>query len=185
MKGPGMSFIERVVGTISRYSMFGPGARVGVAVSGGADSMCLLSVLLELAPRWNLKLGVVHLNHSARGVESDEDERFVIDFARQHALFCEAQRVDIRGLSGNFEEVARDARRAFFRRLLETQTFDRIATAHTQSDQAETILYRILRGSYTTGLVGIRPVTREGIVRPLLCVTRAEVEQFIRDRGIP
>jgi tRNA(Ile)-lysidine synthase len=83
----------------------------------------------------------------------------------------------------NLEQAARDARLDFFRGLIETATVDRVATGHTRSDQAETVLFRLLRGAGTAGLAGIRPVTNDGIVRPLLEVDRVEVEQFLRDRG--
>ncbi|MGA2130863.1 MAG: tRNA lysidine(34) synthetase TilS [Bryobacteraceae bacterium] len=179
--------IERVAKTITRYSMFQPGHRVGVAVSGGADSVCLLHLLRELAPRWNLHLTVVHLDHQLRGEESRADAEFVCTLADSLGLPCASRSADVAALcretGENLEQAARDARLDFFRSLVRDGTVDRVATGHTRSDQAETVLFRFLRGAGTAGLAGIRPVTTEGIVRPLLDVDRAEVEQFLRDRG--
>ncbi len=179
-----MSLFEKMAETISRYSMFGPGARIGIAVSGGADSVCLAHLLAELAPQWNLQLGIVHLNHGLRGPESDGDEEFVRALAGRLGLPCFVHRVELAATAGNLEQAARLARLALFSDLLKSD-FDRIATAHTQSDQAETVLYRILRGSYTTGLASIRPVTSSGLIRPLLYVTRTEVEAYLRAHGLP
>src|SRR4051812_38854058 len=115
---PTSRLTTQVVGTISRYSMFGPGARVGVAVSGGADSVCLLHVLFELQPIWNLDIGIVHLNHQLRGEESESDEQFVQGLGRP----VHVERVSLR--DGNIEEAGREARRALFRKLIENGTFD-------------------------------------------------------------
>jgi tRNA(Ile)-lysidine synthase len=180
--------IEQVAKTITRYSMFQPGQRVGVAVSGGADSICLLHVLRELAPRWNLRLVVLHLDHKLRGEESRQDAVFVRGVAATLDLPFELQETDVAALcretGGNLEQTARTARLAFFRRLMQAGTVDRIAAGHTRSDQAETVLFRFLRGSGTAGLAGIRPVTDGGIVRPLLEIDRLEVERYLRERNI-
>lgn len=180
--------LDQVAKTIARYSMFQPDQRVGVAVSGGADSVCLLHVLRELAPRWNLRLSVLHLDHMLRGDESREDAAFVRDLATALDLPCYLETADIAALcraSGeNLEQMARAARLEFFTRLMQAGTVDRIATGHTRSDQAETVLFRFLRGSGTAGLAGIRPVTGDGIVRPLLEIDRPEIERYLRERGI-
>jgi tRNA(Ile)-lysidine synthase len=181
--------LERVAEIITRYSMFQTGQRVAVAVSGGADSTCLLHVLFELAPRWNLHLSVIHLDHELRGEESREDARFVQQLAAALGLPFKHGEADVAHLARergeNLEQVARQERRRFFLEHLHAGTADRIALGHTQSDQAETVLFRFLRGSGTAGLAGIRPVTRDGFVRPLIAIDRPAVEQFLRDRGIP
>jgi tRNA(Ile)-lysidine synthase len=174
---------------ITRYSMFQRGARVGMAVSGGADSVCLLHVLLELAPRWDLQLSVLHLNHRLRGEESDGDEDFVRELAERLELPVTVQAWDQRRQAGrpappNLEEAAREARLAFFAQAIESGAVERVALGHTRSDQAETVLFRFLRGAGTAGLAGIRPVTTAGIVRPLLGVERFQVEAFLLERGI-
>ncbi|MGA2435564.1 MAG: tRNA lysidine(34) synthetase TilS, partial [Bryobacteraceae bacterium] len=179
--------LERVRAEIARGKMFAPGARVGVAVSGGADSVCLLLVLRELAPEWDLKLCVLHVNHGLRGEESDADARFVEELAAKFGLEFHCRQADVRRIAAdtgdNLEQAARRVRREFFRSFLESGRLKRVALGHTQSDQAETVLFRFLRGSGTAGLAGIRPVTPEGFVRPLLAVTRADVEEYLRARG--
>jgi len=109
----GEDFQQRVAETIRRYGMFAPGQRVGVAVSGGADSMALLHVLFELAPRWNLKLTVLHLDHRLRGEESNEDARFVAATAATLGLPCEIKEVDValaaEQQGDNLEQAARPA----------------------------------------------------------------------------
>ena len=166
--------------------MFTPGQRVGVAVSGGADSVCLLHVLLELAPRLDLMLHVLHLDHGLRGEESRVDARFVADLAARLGLPLHAAAADVRARAAadNLEQAAREARREFFAGLRTGGTIDRVALGHTRSDQAETVLYRFLRGAGTAGLAGIRPVTAEGIVRPLIEVDRAEVLAYLAERNI-
>src|SRR5580658_1485955 len=180
--------LEQVAKTITRYSMFQPDQRVGIAVSGGADSVCLLYVLRELAPRWNLRLMVLHLDHQLRSEESSQDAAFVRELAATLDLPFELQETDVAALcretGDNLEQVARTARLELFKRLMQAGIVDRIAVGHTRSDQAETVLFRFLRGSGTAGLAGIRPVTDEGIVRPLLEIDRPEIEQYLRERGI-
>lgn len=166
--------------------MLAPGQRVGVAVSGGADSMCLLHVMLELAAERQWKLAVLHVDHGLRGGESREDAAFVERLAARLGLPFFLETTDVRALAAgdNLEQAGRTARRAFFLRLLGSGTVERVAVGHTRSDQAETVLYRFLRGAGTAGFAGIRPVTAEGIVRPLFDVERSEVEAWLRERGI-
>jgi tRNA(Ile)-lysidine synthetase-like protein len=166
--------LHRVLQTISRHNMLPPGARLIVAVSGGADSVCLLHVLKELAPA--CLVGIAHFNHKWRAEASDEDERFVAALASQFDL--PFYRAEAKPVPGNLEQNARRARLAFFATLNAT-----VALGHTRDDQAETVLFRFLRGSGLAGLAGIAP-TANGIIRPLLDITRAEVEQFLRARNI-
>lgn len=174
---------------ITRYNMFQTSARVAVAVSGGADSVCLLHVLMALAPRWNLRLSVLHLNHKLRGEESDRDETFVRELAARLGLPAEVKAwtaaADGERRSQNLEEAAREARLSFFTGVIAGGEAERVAVGHTRSDQAETVLFRFLRGAGTAGLAGVRPVTSTGVVRPLLAIGREEVEAFLRERGIP
>jgi tRNA(Ile)-lysidine synthase len=176
--------LERVASAISNYRMFQAGEHVGVAVSGGADSVCLLHALRELAPRWDLRLSVLHLNHRLRGEESRRDAEFVADLAAQLGLPAVIREVDVAATPGNLEQAARAARLAFFREAIAGGAVAKVAVGHTRSDQAETVLFRFLRGAGSAGLSGIRPITSDGIVRPLLGVVRAEVEEFLRSRAI-
>jgi len=180
--------VERIAGNISRYNMFQPGARVGVAVSGGADSVCLLHALFELAPRWNLRLRVIHVEHGIRGEASRVDAQFVRELAEGLGLPFSCRAADAPALAeetrDNLEQTARRIRHEFYCELIAKDEVDRVATGHTRNDQAETVVYRILRGSGVSGVAGIRPVTSDGIVRPLLFLWRSELESWLRERQI-
>jgi tRNA(Ile)-lysidine synthase len=184
MKTPeGLLVLERVLKAISRYNMLGPSSRVTAAVSGGADSVCLAHVLRELLGAG--LAGIAHFNHKLRGEASEEDERFVAELASELGLPFyrdEARAVDESG--GNLEQNARRARREFFAGLIKNGAGDRVALGHTRDDQAETVLFRMLRGSGFAGLAGIHPTTADGIIRPMLDVTRREVEEYLLARGV-
>ncbi|MCM2356667.1 MAG: tRNA lysidine(34) synthetase TilS [Geobacteraceae bacterium] len=179
--------LNKALKTIGAHSLFSVGDRVIVAVSGGADSVALLDILASLQPL-RLNLIVAHLNHSLRGAESDGDEAFVRELAARYGLPCEAGRADVRELSRreklSLEEAGRVARHAFLRRLAAQYRADAIALAHHADDQAETVLMRLLRGAGATGLAGIAPKTGDKLVRPLLGVTRREIEAYLRRRGL-
>lgn len=153
-------------------------ARLGVAVSGGADSVCLLHALLPLG----VPLTVLHVNHHLRGAESDADESFV----RQLAASLE---VPVRVFHAppdphaNLEESARLARRSIFLEAVERGELDFVLLAHTRNDQAETVLFRLLRGAYTAGLAGMRAASGP-LIRPFLDVTRAEIVTWLTERGL-
>lgn len=173
---------DRVAEIIPRYSMLTPGDRVGVAVSGGADSIVLLHLLHKLGSRFGIELLVLHVNHQLRGEESDADEEFV----RSEAFTLGLNICAIHGRPqvGNIEQGARDIRRAFFQQSRGDHGLHRIALGHTRSDQAETVLFRFLRGSGVAGLAGMRPVTNDGLIRPLLTSSRNEVREWARAEGI-
>jgi tRNA(Ile)-lysidine synthase len=176
--------LERIAQFITRHQMLPPRSRVGIAVSGGADSVFLLYALLELAPRWDLELNVIHIEHGIRGAASTEDAAFVKNLAEKLGLPFHLHSANIPAIPDNQEQAARHVRHAFFQELITAGAVDRIATGHTRSDQAETVLYRILRGSGLAGLAGILPVTKEGLVRPLLELDRTEIEAWLRERNI-
>ncbi len=169
-----------------------PAHRVAVAVSGGADSVALLRVLLDLREELGIVLFVAHFNHQLRGDDSDADERFVAELAATHNLPFFAGRADVRGHAAvhklSLEHAARELRYQWLAELAQTQHLDAIATAHTSDDQAETVLMKFLRGAGTRGLAGIHPVlTRDDIrvVRPLLETTRTEIEHYLRKLNQP
>ena len=171
-----MTLIDQIRQTIARYAMLAPGDQLGVAVSGGADSLCLLHALVELQGELSLHLSVIHVDHNLRGPQSQADAEFVHKCAQQHSLPFHIRKLDLAPHRGNLEQEARHARYRFFRELIQDGTVARVALGHTRSDQAETVLFRLLRGSGSAGLAGIRPVTDFGIIRPLLQVTRLQVE---------
>ncbi len=157
--------------------MIPAGIRLGVAVSGGADSVFLLRFL---AQRGGNALTALHVNHGLRGEESEGDCEFVRELAGEVGAEFAVWRMG--AAEGNLEQFCRRARHAFFARVMAEGQVDRVATGHTASDQAETVLMRLLRGAGTTGLRGVLPVTREGLVRPLLAVGREEVRGWLRER---
>jgi tRNA(Ile)-lysidine synthase len=161
------------------------GQRVGVAVSGGADSVALLLLLFELKEKLGVVLSVAHFNHNLRGRASDSDEKFVAKLAERLGLPFFVDREDVSGKSkrerANLEDAARRARYPFFERLAAERQLDKIAVAHTADDQAETVLSHMLRGTGLTGLGGIHP--EFGCVfRPLLQFRRAELRAYLRSR---
>ena len=203
---------EIVRGYISRHALLRAGDRVAVAVSGGADSVALLRILLELRAQIGLVLSVAHFDHQVRGAESAADADFVRALAEQHGLEFHFTGGDAlehsRATSSSLETAGRELRYAFFSRLLQDGRVNRIATAHTQDDQAETVLMRLVRGAHTRGLGGIHPKRAlradEGahevrgagarevphkspddctIVRPMLEVRRTAVEEYLRASG--
>ena len=170
---------DKVAASLTRYSMASPGDRVGVAVSGGADSVTLLHVLHGLA---KYSIVVLHVNHQLRGDESDGDEAFVRELAASLALPIEVRQAPLG--EGNMEQLARDARRAFFADCRVKLNLRCVALGHNQTDQAETVLYRFLRGSGLAGLSGMSPVSADGFIRPMLDATREEIRRWASEQGI-
>ncbi len=170
---------------MARHGMLDGVRRLGVAVSGGADSMALLHVLHALRDELAIELAVTHVNHGLRGVESDEDEVFVREAAARLGVKSYVLRIapDAAPSSG-VELWAREQRLAFFSSLISDGTVDRVATGHTQRDQAETILFRFLRGAGPRGLSGISAVSSLGLIRPLLSASREEVICFLDEAEI-
>jgi tRNA(Ile)-lysidine synthase len=152
--------------------------RIGVAVSGGADSVFLLTALHELGAA----VAVLHVNHQLRGAESDADEAFVRDLAAARNL--EFHTAALPPAPGNTEQEARRLRYEFFAHAMDDEVCSHIATGHTLDDQAETVLFRFLRGSGAAGLSGIRPETETGLIRPLLGLRRAAIREWLTERGI-
>ena len=166
--------------------MWRPGDRVGVAVSGGSDSVALLRILQDESEPQGIRLSVVHFNHGLRGAESEADEKFVAALAAQFALPFFSGREDVareaRAKHWNLEDAARRLRYGFFAALLEGAPIDRVAVAHTADDQAETVLARVLRGTGPAGLAAIYPV-KGHVVRPLLEVRRGELREYLNELG--
>jgi tRNA(Ile)-lysidine synthase len=198
------SLAERVRSHIQRQELLKAGDRIGVAVSGGIDSVALLRLLLELRSDLGIVLSVIHFNHKLRQAESDADEQFVASLARDHDLETYSDSDDVAQHAADehvsVETAARDLRYAFFRHVLgedsasELRKFDKVVTGHTLDDQAETVLMRLIRGAGLRGLGGIHPRLavedddgeRCGeIIRPLLAIRRRELEQYLKDLGQP
>ena len=177
------SLLSRVREAIETRGLLRVGERVGVAVSGGADSVALLLLLVELRKELGIALSVAHFNHKLRGKNSDQDERFVAKLAAKCKLVFQAGQLDVGAKAKrekeNLEDTARRARYEFFEGLVRSGHVDKVAVAHTADDQAETVLGHILRGTGLAGLGGIHP-TMGNVVRPLLGVRRAELRGYLK-----
>ncbi len=180
--------LPRLKKTIIRFNLLEQGDKVLIACSGGADSVALASALLELRDAYSLRLSLAHFNHRLRRSAAG-DERFVIGLAQRFGLPLYLQREDIRAYARkhrqNIEEAARERRYKFLRETAARIGASKIGTAHTLTDQAETVLMRIFRGSGPTGLAGISPLLDGLIIRPLIEVERREVEDYLRARKLP
>ena len=179
---------KRILETIERNDMVRPGHRVGLGVSGGADSLAMLRAFSDLRSELGISLVVLHFHHQLRGAEADEDERFVRALAAELHLEFESGTADVgreAKLSGwNLEETARKLRYRFFASAAHAKNLDRVAVAHTANDQAETVLSHLLRGTGLTGIAGIYPVAGI-IIRPLLDARREELRAFLTELGQP
>jgi tRNA(Ile)-lysidine synthase len=180
-----MKSLEKcVLDYIRGMQLLVPGDRVGVAVSGGADSVALLRLLQHVREQLGVKLLVVHFDHCLRGAASDADAEFVGDLARSFGLPFILDREDVAGAAKrnkwNLEDAARRLRYAFFERVIRDGQATRIAVAHTADDQAETVLAHLIRGTGPTGLAGIYPIAGV-VVRPLLSIRREELRTYLRD----
>ena len=162
------------------------GDRVGVGVSGGADSVALLRLLEQLSAELGIRLTVLHFNHQLRGAESDSDESFVAQLAAERGIEFLAGREDVtaaaRAHGWNLEDAARRLRYAFFASVVKAGRVTRVAVAHTADDQAETVLARLVRGTGPAGLAAIYPV-KGHVVRPLLEIRRAELRAYLATLG--
>ena len=158
-----------------KYDLIRPGDRIVCAVSGGADSMALLWAMYLLKEEWQLTLSAAHFNHHLRGAESDRDELFVREFCEGYGMPLHVGCADVVTGPKGLEAAARDARYAFLRSLP-----GKIATAHTADDNAETVLMHLVRGTGLNGLGGIMP-QNGNVIRPMLNVTRQDVEDFLAE----
>ncbi len=183
------SFIRALREFIREHSLVARDDRIIAAVSGGIDSIVLLDVLGRLRQEWNLELAVAHFNHQLRGKESEGDEAFVHEAADRLGIQFHADRADTHAYAESMklsiQEAARDLRYDFFRRLRTSLGFQRIAVGHNGDDNAETVLFNMLRGAGVHGLTGI-PVTRKdmALVRPLLFATREEIQRYAAERHL-
>lgn len=182
--------LERIKSFIRTNNLFSKGETVVVAVSGGPDSLCLLHLLKSISSELELKLVVAHLNHALRP-EASQEENAVKELALSWSLPFESKTVDIRKnkkvLSISEEEAGRRARYNFLFSTARKYTASRIALGHHLGDQAETVLFNIIRGTGVDGLAGMLPLYNRGkvkLVRPLLCLKRSEIEEYCREHDL-
>jgi len=179
--------LDTVRKTISEYGMLEKGDKVLCAVSGGADSVCLLNVILSLRDEYSLSVYVANVNHLIRGQEADRDSSFVKEICKEKNVECFYREYDVPAISQKRkigeEECGRILRYEFFDELSDKLGGAKIATAHNLNDNAETVLFRLARGTSSQGLGGIKHV-RGNIIRPLLDVTREEIEDYLKENNI-
>ena len=176
---------------LDEFHMVSPGEKILAGVSGGADSVCLLMVLIQLQQQMDFSLEVIHIEHGIRGEESRQDAAFVQELCKRHQIVCHERNVDVlayceqTGLG--VEEAARILRYQEFSKLA-LEKGAKIALAHHMEDNAETILFQMVRGSSLTGLCGMQPVREDengvAYIRPLLYFHRKEIEEFLQNQGI-
>ncbi len=178
---------QRVREYIRRYHMLDKEDRVIAGVSGGADSICLLFMLMKLKEELDLDVLAVHVHHGLRGADADADAEYVRRICDGWGVGLRTFHEDVRKLAGqsglSLEEAGRDIRREIFLRVRDELGGGKIALAHHQNDNAETLIWNLCRGCGIRGLGGIAPVTGPWI-RPLLCLKREEIESYLKNRGI-
>lgn len=176
---------KKVLKFMEQHHMIKEGERILAAVSGGADSMCLLLVLFQLRTAQKFELCVVHVEHGIRGIESERDAQFVESFCKMHKIPCKVYHCKAEKYAKEHkmtvEEGARELRYGYFKEASKEFGADKIAVAHHQNDCAETMLFHLARGTDIKGLCGILPV-RGKIIRPLLCVERREIEAYLEEQ---
>jgi tRNA(Ile)-lysidine synthase len=185
------SIVKSLLTKVSDYcvseGLLARGDTIVAAVSGGLDSAVLLDILCRLAVEWDLRLHIAHLNHGLRGDASEQDAAFVETLGRVNSLTFHGWKVDCRQSAAlqqcSLEEACRKERFKFLQDVTRSVGADKIATGHHADDQAETVLMRLLRGSGTTGLAGIRPIAGTRI-RPLLTVDRNQIEAYAHTRNL-
>lgn len=173
---------------VAKRNMIQKGDKLVVGVSGGADSICLLFVLMELQKKLAFEMVVVHVNHGLRGESADADEAYVRKVCKEHGITCEVYRENVdliaKERKQSTEEAGRDVRREAFGHTMEKHGGTKIALAHHMNDSVETFFMNLARGTGIQGMGGIRPIA--GVyIRPLLCLERREIEEFLREKNIP
>ena len=182
LKTSARAFLKRVQNSFHKSNLLPKEARVLVAVSGGADSMALLYTLYKLRSVYHWELSVAHVNYSLRGKDSVADFKLVQSTAKKLGLpFYFVTQKNLSAQSS--EEKLRDVRYHFFDTLVKKHNIDRVALAHHQDDQAETVLLRLIRGSGLTGLAAMRP-QRDHYVRPFLEIPKDELVQFLKSENV-
>ena len=183
--------INKVLQTIKKYNLIENGDRLVLGVSGGPDSICMLSILNKIRNdeknKLQFEIVVAHINHMIR-VEAKDDEIFVKQFCEKINVPFYSKSIDIQKIANNnkvgTEEAGRNERYKFFDEILEKTHSNKIAIAHNKNDKVETMIMNILRGSGISGLKGIEPIKNNKYIRPLIECERFEIEQYCKDNNI-
>lgn len=185
------NFESKVKKFIHKHRLIPPGSRVLAGVSGGPDSLALLYFLHKHRNDMNIEIMVAHVDHMLRGEQSYRELKYVEEICRKWKVPFEGKRIDVgyeaRKSSKSIEVAAREQRYKFFKEVMEKHNFPLLALAHHGDDQIETILMRLTRGAEQKALAGIRiqrPLGIGHVIRPLLCVTKDEIEQYIKENNL-
>jgi tRNA(Ile)-lysidine synthase len=173
---------KKVLSAILGYRMINRGDSIIVAVSGGADSVCLLKILYALKKYLNIRLTVAHFNHGLRPKEDEKETEFVAKLAKRLnlTLICDTSNTITKVPGSSIEEKARKMRYQFFQKAINENHAQKLALGHTMNDQAETVLMHFLRGTGLTGLSGIPPIRQNCFIRPLIDITRDEIHTYLK-----
>ncbi len=178
---------DKVAEYIKVYNMIPDGSSILVALSGGQDSMCLIHILMKIKEEKSLKISAAHMEHGIRQGDSISDMEFVRSYCENNGIKLYVKQVDIPELAAKqgkgIEQTAREQRYGFFEELYRTEDIDLIATAHHGNDQAESIIINLVRGAALDGISGMAPVNGK-YIKPFLCVTKREIEQYCSEESI-
>ncbi len=173
---------------IVKYDMIQPGDLVVVGLSGGEDSVCLLSILKSLSGPMGFSLAALHVHHQIRGKEADLDAQFCVNLCADMGIFCEVSRADVPAAAAarkqSLEEAARQERYTRLEQFRQRLGAQRIAVAHHREDNAETVLWNLFRGSGLSGLSGMDPVNGY-VIRPMLAAAKEEIHRYMQENGLP
>ena len=180
--------LDKVIDYIKENELIQQDDQILVALSGGPDSVCLLHILYELKDKFNLRLGAIHINHMLRGEESDKDEKYIIKLCDQLGINHYVKRINIEYVAKDsnvsLEVAGRNERYKAFEEIRNKYGYNKIAVAHNANDQAETVLMRVMRGTGLEGLTGIKAKRDDGIIRPILCLSRQEIEKYCEEKKL-
>ena len=178
---------QQVLDTIKKYNLIENGDSIVIGVSGGPDSICLLHILNKLKNQIGFNIYVAHINHMIRK-EADEETEYVKKFCENLGIDCFIKRIDVVKIANNLkrgtEETGRQIRYEFFNEILKKTNSNKIATAHNNNDKIETIIMNVLRGSGTAGLKGIEAIRENKYIRPLIDVSREEIEEYCLNNNL-
>ena len=178
---------QRVSTFVEKWQMIQKEDKIVLGVSGGADSICLLFVLLELQKIYGFDMIAVHVHHGLRGDAADRDVAFVKKVCEENDIQCEVFYEDVELIAKkrkqSIEEAGREVRRKIFEKVLDSFEGTKIALAHHKNDNVETLFMNLARGTGIQGLGGIHPI-KGNTIRPLLCVERKEIEDYLEEKGI-
>ena len=183
-----MNISSLVLKTIEKYNMLECGDKVIAAVSGGADSVCMLHILNNLKNDLKFSLCCAHINHGLRGEAADSDEAFVKALCVNMGIDFYSKKFDVARLAEEnkitCEEAGRNVRYSFFEEIKTKYGYNKVATAHNKNDNAETVLMRIIRGTGIDGLAGIPYMRNDGVIRPILDISREQVEEYCAENNL-